>query len=392
MAAFSAHQLYRSQLKVLANRSRLTDLAERLLADAGHNVRVRHIAGQLQAGARPYAQVWFAARQPHRALFTLQAYAADSDIKSDDPLLVNRHHDARLGVLALRRITYDHGLPGLRALARLPVLRINRYRPGQRLLMRLTTTTDASANALDLRASAVVRSLAIEFDAVSKLLDLHRAMQPRLRPRLAAMAYRRAPGRVLKDALASDNGGAAITHLATVHAQLGHSQLSYAATQGADTMCWQSISSLQQLMRAQPGIADLATNLIGALTAAHARHPGEAVAPALDLQGVDGWLFDSDLDRLHPLAPTPCTGREPELVAAGVYEALVQLMPARADTLFDCYQDVYADRGTALRPRVLRLYRSHRRVAAAVRSSSVLDPYGDETARTHLLEAERLVT
>jgi hypothetical protein len=62
----------------------------------------------------------------------------------------------------------------------------------------------------------------------------------------------------------------------------------------------------------------------------------------------------------------------------------------RAERLFDNYCDVYARGASALRPRVLRLYKAHRQIALALRVSQQLGPYGDEAARASLLEAQRL--
>ena len=115
----------------------------------------------MRAGSRPYAKIWLTAAPLHKALFTLSMYADAASIGDAHAGLLGSRQDLMLGTVALHRIERDAKLPGLRALSQLPVKRINRYRPGRRLLLRLESVeSKQTSDALDMRAPGIAPALA----------------------------------------------------------------------------------------------------------------------------------------------------------------------------------------------------------------------------------------
>ena len=55
------------------------------------------------------------------------------------------------------------------------------------------------------------------------------------------------------------------------------------------------------------------------------------------------------------------------------------------------FLDGYSDRGVALEPSLLAVYRAHKRLAKALRTARALRPDGDERAERHLARAAECI-
>lgn len=393
MAAFTPHQLYREQLRVLANPRLLRPLIASLTSETHTDAEAHKVVwSQFAPGSRPYAKVYLNQAEAPLRLWVLECFAAEPPSTTRDNGMPggDAQHHACLGWIRLSPWRRDARLPGLRAARHIgrSVSRV-RYHPGLQLRAEITTT-ETSIDLAFLRPRAAAR-LFHDSCHLRTVLGPHAGcipQAPQLRPRSALLLYERPPAMHLAPLLSSDLAEQHLDRWLETLLAIAHAPSTAPASTRPDAQqqrYWRAVAELQSLAQGYPGLSDLAAELIASLTSAHARSSvGKPIGYA-NAQ-LHAWGMSHNAPVL--LQAVRQQLEEAELLAAEVCVQIANRNYAHGTELEHQVLNRLRSEFATLSQRKIRLYRAHFEIRSATAVTQRIAPSGDEVARAHLLKAQ----
>ncbi len=387
MASAGGHATYRDRLDALATDDVVLDAMRGPVAGAsGDAAGWRRVYGRFSPGAGAYALIVLERSDPAPELRTCEVFERA-------PIDTGHEHVARhdaIGWVAWSSFPHDRRLPTLRAaLTRVGPATVVRYRPGKRCTVRVEhgaetffckVFPDATGARLHAEAQDLWRA------GGHGELGFAVAEPVRWDGETRTLWQRSIGGTSIYPRLAGPDGPAFARRLGAAAGTLPGSSVRPTERFDADTQCRQSSSYARELGARVPGLASLATSLVTLLTERHrARHARPRVihgAPHMN-QWLDlgGGLGLVDFDRLSI--------GDPELDVSTFLGELdfEHGLAHGVDAIADAFTRGYEETAGPLDQPLLQAYRSHKRLAKALRSARALRVDGALRAERHLRTA-----
>lgn len=388
MASAGAHVAYRDRLMALTTDALLLETMHgSIVGSGGHAARWRRVYGRFSPGSSAYALVVLERVDPAPELRTCEVFERE-------PIDTGHEHVARhdaLGWVAWSSFPHDRRLPTLAAaLTRVGPATVVRYRPGKRCTVRVEhgadtffckVFPDASGARLHAEAQDLWRA------GARGELGFAVAEPVRWDGETRTLWQRSIGGTSIYPRLTGPDGPAFARRLGAAAGTLPGSSVRPNERFDADTQCRRSTSYARELGARIPTLASLATALVTRLAECHrARHARPRVihgAPHmnqwLDVGG--GRLGLVDFDRLSI--------GDPELDVSTFLGELdfEDGLAHGVDAIADAFIGGYEETGGPLDEPLLQAYRSHKRLAKALRSARALRVDGALRAERHLRTA-----
>lgn len=383
-----AHDQYRGRLALLAEDRLLVDAIATWPAmgrdDAGTSWR--RVYGRFMPWASPYARLVFERDQPTQTFVTVEVFEeATSDA---GPGL---RSVPELGWIRCSSLADDHGLPTLQdALKVEGRASIVRYRPSRRCTFRVATDVDTRYGKVfpdDAGAALHHAGLALWEARQAGELGFAVAEPIGWDAERRVLWQRAVAGRPLLDRLSDQDGVALAERMGRAAGTLPASTLRPSGLFDGSVQRARSWSYARELGARVPALADDAEGLGEALDAIHRLRPGHA-RPIHGAPHVNQWLEHGphlalvDFDRVSM--------GDPELDVATFLGELdfEEELSTPVELIAAAFIAGYESEAGRLDGGLLSAYRSHKRLAKALRSARALRPDGDARATRHLASAK----
>lgn len=386
MSDRSAHAAYRDRLGALATDGAVLDAMGEPAASTGAAGAWRRVYGRFSPGADAYALVVLEREHPAQALRTCACFEYEPRDSGHEHVA---RHDV-LGWVAWSSFPHDRRLPALpAALDRAPGAAIVRYRPGKRCTFRVEMGDDIFFGKVfpdDTGARLQQEAEDLWRAGARGELGFAVAEPVRWEPATRTLWQRSLGGTPIYPALAGPDGPSFARHLGAAAGTLPCSSLQPAERFDAEVQCRRSWSYARELGTRVPALAARAASLVCTLAAIHARRPARprAIHGAphmnqwLDLSGRLG-LVDFDRFSLGDPELDVCTFLGELDFEDGLTHGI--------DVIAEAFIRGYEETAGPLDPALLQAYRSHKRLAKALRSARALRVDGDIRADRHLRAA-----
>lgn len=382
---------YRERLALLAADSVLVAAVNRVTAPAEPAAPWRRVYGRFEPDRAPYAFTVFERGRAPQQIVTVEIFETRPADAADAQVVA----DAALGWISICVFPQDRKMPNLGlALRRAGDATVVRYRPGRRCTFRVDrgpesffgkVFPDGTGQRLHEDAIGLWRA------AARHQLGFVVAEPVAWDTETRTLWQRSIGGAPVYGRLADGDGPAFARRLGTAAGTLTRSSVEPCARFDAKTQCDRSRSYARELGTRVPSLAAPAAALVDALEGMHRDHasPLRPIHGAphmnqwLDL-GSDLGLVDFDRFSLGEPELDVCTF----LGELDFEEGLARPVAEIEDAFIAGYE---ASSGPLDR-QLLSVYRSHKRLAKALRSARALRPDGDARAERHFRTAEDALT
>ncbi len=386
MSDHSVHTTYSDQLGALATDGAVLDAMREPTAADSAGGGWQRVFGRFSPGADPYAILVLERDHPTQSLRTCACFEREPRKSGYEQVA---SHNV-LGWVAWSSFPHDRKMPTLSsAMERAPGAFIVRYRPGKRCTFRVEQGTDTFfGKVFPDNSGARLHQEAEELWRAGTRGELGFAVAGPVRwdPDTRTLWQRSLGGTSIYPALAGPNGPAFARRVGAAAGTLPRSSLRPTECFDAKMQCQRSWNYARELGMRVPGLAARATSLVATLADIHARRPARprAIHGAphmnqwLDLSGRLG-LVDFDRFSLGDPELDVCTF----LGELDFEDGLTHRIEAIADAFISGYEETAGPLDATL----LQAYRSHKRLAKALRSARALRADGDRRADRHLRAA-----
>lgn len=386
--AWSAHARFRDRLAVLAD----AEEPLRAVAEAGERrgwwtpgVGWERSFGRFEPSDQPYATLVFEATGDRQHICRVEVFASrpaeDVGVQSLSP-------SQTLGWLRVNRFPFDPGLPTLARVVAAAPTTVVRYRPSRRCTMRVGTGADTRFVKVfgDGRGARIhAEGLRLWAAAQNGKLGFSVAPPDRFDRSTRSVWQSAVDGLPVAPRVFGLEGPALARRLGAAAASVPSSGLRPVQILGPSEQLRRSLRVGEEITRRMPHVAGEVRSLLERLRRVHARTEGRRLSPIHGAPHVHQWLEGKDglglvdFDRF-------ALG-EPELDVATFLAEMDFERGTAVGAVKTAFLGGYEEVAGPLDGDVLRAYRSHKRLAKALRSARALRADGDVRAERHLMLA-----